>query len=1160
MTSADQDPLQSLIAEILDAENRGESVDRDALLSKRPEHAESLRDFFAQHDRMKSAVEAEDPTLPPNGNGLDDRTIPPEQGSQEEATIPPKSAGDDPTIPPTEPASAKDLTVGDHVCYFGDYELLEEIARGGMGVVYKARQMNLNRIVALKMILAGQFAGDEDVQRFYTEAEAAAQLDHPGIVPIIEIGEHEKQHYFSMGYVEGESLAHKVIDGPLPPREAAETIKKVCDAMAYAHERGVIHRDLKPANILIDQNGQPKVTDFGLAKKTEADSNLTSTGQILGTPAYMPPEQASGKTDVGPLADVYSIGAILYCLLTGRPPFQAASPMDTLLQVLDREPVAPRVLNKAVPKDLETICLKCLDKRPSKRYVSASGIAQDLQRYVNGEPVLARPTGPIERTWRWCKRNPGLSISSMVAGVLLLSVAIGGPLAAIEQSRLKNVARENESEALQQRILAERKAEEATNQRNLAVRKTAEADLERRNAEWQLYRSRINLAQREAERGYVNVGLDHLRACDPELAGWEHKYLVANLGRGMIKLMGHTDIVSSVAISPDGQTVASGSRDRTIRLWDIGDGKTRQVLKGHEGEVTSITFSPDGRWIASGSKDGTVILWNAVNGQPERTYSHFRDQNGLKSAATKDEARAQNQSASQKGREASLDDVLSVAFSPDSKRIAFTSVSSTVEIRDLETGDAKSIRTSPSHQRRATWCEFHPDGSKIATGAAGGDLKIWDLDSGGEVSSLHKHTMYVSGIDFNENGSRLVSGSMGSVVNTEIVLWDTVTAQAIHTFSIRDYFESQFGRGSSYSVAFSHDEKWIAAGSISINTVKVWDAISGREQVTLRGHTDGVSCVAFHPNSSLLVSGSWDRNLIIWNLREESFASTIDYDGGYYQVALSPDGRKLAAETADHNIMVWDPRTLEELLILEGDSDPIGCLAFSPDSETLVSASRGYNSEPLMSEVRFWNTTSGEQIMERNNTHGAVRCLAISPDGTRFVTGTTHSALGQYGGEGVTIWDFHAGRVLGTLTGHTWNVDHVAFTLDGTQILSASRDNIWVRKADVNGQQKIRKLRQLGGDVVTISEDGTRAIVATKHGDSYGCTIWDTFAEEKLVSLKGHRGVVQCAVPALTSLVSSPVPRISPSDYGMLGPGTKCSCWVSIKRQSNPYCSAQTAK
>jgi serine/threonine-protein kinase len=239
----------------------------------------------------------------------------------------------------------------DRVRYFGDYELLREIARGGMGVVYRARQVSLNRPVALKMILAGQLASDDEVKRLYMEAEAAANLDHPGIVPIYEIGEHEGQHFFSMGFVEGTSLAARVADGPLPPREAATLTMKVAEAVQFAHEKGVIHRDLKPANVLLDAQGQPRVTDFGLAKKLQADSGLTHTGQVMGTPSYMPPEQAEGK-NVGPPADVYALGAILYCLLSGRPPFQAATPMDTLIQVVGQDPVPVRQLNATVPRDL----------------------------------------------------------------------------------------------------------------------------------------------------------------------------------------------------------------------------------------------------------------------------------------------------------------------------------------------------------------------------------------------------------------------------------------------------------------------------------------------------------------------------------------------------------------------------------------------------------------------------------------------------------------------------------------------------------------------------------------------------------------------------------------------------------------------------------------
>ncbi len=304
-----------------------------------------------------------------------------------------------------------------------EYEVLQEIARGGMGVVFKARQVKLNRIVALKMILAGQLASEEHVRRFHAEAQAAAHLDHPGIVPIYEVGEHEGQHYYSMGFVDGNSLAARLADGPLPPREAAELLLKTTRAVAYAHRQGVLHRDLKPANILVDAAGQPRVTDFGLAKRVEADSVVTAAGAILGTPSFMPPEQAAGRSEaIGPLADVYALGSTLYCLVTGRPPFQAAHVAETLRQVIDQEPVSPRQLNASVDRDLETICLKCLQKEPAQRYGSAEALADDLERYLQGRPIQARPISRLARTLRWCRRNPRVAA---LVGAFLTTLVVG---------------------------------------------------------------------------------------------------------------------------------------------------------------------------------------------------------------------------------------------------------------------------------------------------------------------------------------------------------------------------------------------------------------------------------------------------------------------------------------------------------------------------------------------------------------------------------------------------------------------------------------------------------------------------------------------------------------------------------------------------------------
>ena len=450
---------------------------------------EALESELRQADEAATVAPASSPTSPIPGTAS--------PAVHEEATLPPRDQATVDLGPsmPVQPMHASP----DRIRYFGDYELLREIARGGMGVVYRARQVSLNRPVALKMILAGQLAGDDEVKRFYLEAEAAANLDHPGIVPIYEIGEHEGQHFFSMGFVEGTSLAAKVADGPLPPREAATLIVKVAEAVQFAHEKGVIHRDLKPANVLLDAQGQPKVTDFGLAKKLQADSGLTHTGQVMGTPSYMPPEQAEGK-NVGPAADVYALGAILYCLLTGRPPFQAATPMDTLIQVVGQEPVPVRQLNATVPRDLETICLKCLEKEPKRRYGSARCLAEELNRFLSGEPIVARPVGAAERAVKWVRRRP--VIAALLGLVALVTVlGLGGVLwqwrAAV---RARNVADQESQNAKDQANLAERRRVEAEDRRQEAEQAWAKEREQTEMAEQRLYDVKMDVKMNQVQR------------------------------------------------------------------------------------------------------------------------------------------------------------------------------------------------------------------------------------------------------------------------------------------------------------------------------------------------------------------------------------------------------------------------------------------------------------------------------------------------------------------------------------------------------------------------------------------------------------------------------------------------------------------------------------
>jgi len=409
--------VNEIISAYLEAVDAGQTPDRQEWLRRYPEFAAELEVFLADYEHVDRVAEPLRPVAAPGTPRLPERV----------------DSGAPVALGPGQPAEP---SVGATVHYFGDYELLEEIARGGMGVVYKARQISLNRIVAVKMILAGRLATKADRDRFHSEAQAAALLDHPNIVPVFEVGEHEGQHYFSMGYIDGQSLATRLAEGPLPPKEAAKLVAAVAGAVEYAHRQGVIHRDIKPSNIVIDSKGSPRITDFGLAKRVDSGSDVTATGQVLGTPSYMAPEQAAGQIHaVGPAADVYALGALLYAALTGRPPFQAATPLETLQQVLDREPVALRLLNAAVPRDLETICLKCLDKSVPRRYPTAQALAEDLRRYLEGRPIVARPVGRWEHAWRWCLRNRLVAALSAAAVLLLVIVAVVATAGYLTSSR-----------------------------------------------------------------------------------------------------------------------------------------------------------------------------------------------------------------------------------------------------------------------------------------------------------------------------------------------------------------------------------------------------------------------------------------------------------------------------------------------------------------------------------------------------------------------------------------------------------------------------------------------------------------------------------------------------------------------------------------------------
>jgi hypothetical protein len=541
-------------------------------MRQHPDLASELADFFANQEEVAQLAHGMANAAGSASRAAEAETLPPGAGTA--------------------------VPLGTRVRYFGDYELLEEIARGGMGVVYKVRQVSLNRLVALKMILAGQLASAQDVQRFHTEAEASANLDHPHILPIYEVGEHDGQHYFSMKLIDGGNLAQRLASGPrLSAKEAARLLATVARAVHYAHQRGILHRDLKPANILLDSAGQPYVADFGLAKRVEGDTKLTHSGAIVGTPSYMAPEQARAEKALSTAVDTYSLGAILYQLLTGRPPFQAATPLDTVLQLLDQEPVPPRQIEPQADADLETICLKCLEKNPAKRYRSAEALAEDLDRWLHSEPILARPVGQIERARRWCRRNPVVAgLLGAVATTLLLGMSATSFFA----------------------VRAHEKQEDAEVQKQIAITRKEEAERQRDRAEWLLYAQLIARANREWETDNLEAARQALDACRADFRGWEYGHLRYVVNRKQ-RIVRNNGMVFSVAFSPDGKRIVSassgpaalgkGPRSCTVKVWDATTGQEIVTFKGRTGPLGRVTFSPDSKWIVSDeTKSGTRLL------------------------------------------------------------------------------------------------------------------------------------------------------------------------------------------------------------------------------------------------------------------------------------------------------------------------------------------------------------------------------------------------------------------------------------------------------------------------------------------------------------------------------------------------------------------------
>jgi WD40 repeat protein len=974
----------------------------------------------------------------------------------------------------------------------GDYRIIGEVGRGGMGVVYEAIQISLSRRVALKVLPFAPALDSRQLQRFQNEARAAAHLNHTNIVPVYAVGCERGVHYYAMQFIEGQSLAALIVelreiegrahdrlerrnqaafelaselasgrfapvataaalattatearsevDPRLAPagssnptsarsstgsstrtsayfRTVARMGHQAAQALEHAHQQGVVHRDIKPSNLLVDVRGNLWVADFGLAR-FQSEAGLTMTGDLLGTLRYMSPEQALGKSGMADhRTDLYSLGATLYELLALEPVYGGRDRQEILKRIAFEEPRPPRRLNAAIPLDLETIVLKAMSKDPAARYGTAKELADDLNRFLECQPIRARRSNAWERSVKWAQRRP--AIAALLTMVFLTSL-IGFAGSTWQWLRAEHA----------------RQAETKT-----------------------LYYNRIALAERELDVSNLRRVDQLLAECPPELRGWEWNYLTrARSGDKPMVLRAGMQVLD-VAFCPDGQRLITAHPDGVAIIWNAATGEVVHRLSSPHETVRGAAFSPDGWRVASSSFDATTI-WNALTGERIDTF---------------------RSSGSGWG----------VAFSPDGRLIASACLGKENEGRAVMVWDAKThelIRTV-YRENGLKLLTFSPDGTSIAATDDEDNVTIIDAKTGKVTRQLPGHSGGSHWPAYSPDG-RFLAVACGDIIaenQGSIKIWDVTAGRLLHTLEGHNKVV--------WGVAFSPDGRRLASAGFDHN-IKLWDPVTGLEALTLHGHTDNAIAVAFSPDGQRLASASEDGTIRIWNaspVTEAPARELLTLEGHTDEVravTYSPDGRWIASAGDDAIIRLWDAQSGRAVRLLRGPTHPVRGVAFSPDGKRLASTE-------YEETTRVWDPESGSVVREmgEDGDFGGGMAVTYSPDGL---------SLAIASGDGGEVWDPKTGKHLKSYQDHVWILYCLAFSHDGKLIATGSRNGA-VKVSEASSARLIRSFNENTGrtSAVAFSPDDRRLAAASADG---AVRIWDTTSWGTLETIHAHSG------------------------------------------------------